>query len=154
MYGFTMQSEHNGTYNKLGYRYRWAAVQDTVSAALPPVSYEDEGRILKVIDGAWNKGAAPITEIPIASNFVLGGIKIGRGLSIDSTGITTIDVDTELNETSDNPVQNKIITNELNNKISKDVLPQEEGFYMIRAKMEGGVLKYSFAQFEPLGNMI
>ena len=46
---------------------------------------------------------------------------IGEG-NIDITGGGTITVDTELSETSENPVQNKVITNALNDKASKTEL--------------------------------
>lgn len=53
--------------------------------------------------------------LPIASSSTLGGIKVGSGLSIDSsTGVltatgTSVTVDTEMSDSSTNPVQNKVI---------------------------------------------
>lgn len=55
-------------------------------------------------------------ELPTASADELGGIKVGEGLSIDSeTGVLSADtqsitVDDELDDTSENPVQNKVLT--------------------------------------------
>ena len=46
---------------------------------------------------------------------------LGEG-NIEISGGETITVDTELSETSENPVQNKVITNPLNNKASKTEL--------------------------------
>ncbi|MBQ7397222.1 MAG: hypothetical protein IJW09_00170 [Clostridia bacterium] len=54
------------------------------SSALPTVSEGDEGKMLQVVDGAWQAAEAP------------------KGADVT--------VDTELSETSENPVQNKVIT--------------------------------------------
>lgn len=54
-------------------------------------------------------------DIPIASASTLGGIKVGSGLTIDSTtGVlnatgTSITIDSEMSDSSTNPVQNKVI---------------------------------------------
>lgn len=54
-------------------------------------------------------------DIPIASASTLGGIKVGSGLTIDSTtGVlnatgTSITIDNEMSDSSTNPVQNKVI---------------------------------------------
>ena len=61
-------------------------------------------------------------ELPIASKDILGGIKVGRNLSIEEDGTlnaeggggTQITVDDHLSETSENPVQNKVIAIKLN----------------------------------------
>lgn len=57
----------------------------------------------------------PTYSLPIASSSVLGGIKVGSGLSIDpSTGTltatgTSITIDTAMSDSSTNAVQNKVI---------------------------------------------
>ena len=70
----------------------------------------------------------PVTEqysLPIASDQTLGGIKVGTNLSIDPiTGILSADaqsitVDDELDDTSENPVQNKVIKATLDDKLNK-----------------------------------
>jgi hypothetical protein len=70
----------------------------------------------------------PVTEqysLPIASDQTLGGIKVGTNLSIDPiTGILSADaqsitVDDELDDTSENPVQNKVIKVALDDKLDK-----------------------------------
>lgn len=54
--------------------------------------------------------------LPTASASVLGGVKIGDGVDIDSSGKIsvsgggTITVDDAMSDTSENPVQNKVIT--------------------------------------------
>lgn len=62
-----------------------------------------------------------ISTIPTASANTLGAIKVGDNLSISSDGTLSadaqsIDVDSALSDTSENPVQNKVITNALNAK--------------------------------------
>lgn len=69
-----------------------------------------------------------LTSIPIASSSVLGGIKVGSGLSIDQTGVltatgTSITVDSALSTTSTNPVENRVITNALDNKANISDIP-------------------------------
>lgn len=65
--------------------------------------------------------------LPIASSNVLGGIKIGSGLTIDDGGKvnatgTSVTIDATLSSTSTNPVQNKVINAELGKKINSDDL--------------------------------
>lgn len=57
-----------------------------------------------------------VDSLPIASASTLGGIKVGSGLTIDSsTGVltatgTSVTIDSAMSNTSTNPVQNKVIT--------------------------------------------
>ena len=48
-------------------------------------------------------------SLPTASSNTLGGVKVGTGLSIDGSGVLSVTVDSELDTTSENPVQNKVI---------------------------------------------
>ena len=54
-------------------------------------------------------------DLPIASASTLGGIKVGSGLTIDSTtGVlnatgTSITIDNEMSDSSTNPIQKKVI---------------------------------------------
>lgn len=67
------------------------------------------------------------SPIPIATTSVIGGVKIGTGLSIDSAGVlssnNSITIDSILNTASDNPVKNSAITVALNNKADKSEIP-------------------------------
>ena len=69
------------------------------------------------------------SELPIASASTLGGIKVGTGLTIDSTtGIlnatgTSITIDSALSSTSTNPVQNKVINSALAGKADTSAIP-------------------------------
>lgn len=57
-------------------------------------------------------------QLPIATDFLLGGVKQGENISIDENGVLSaivpekITVDTKLNPTSDNPVANNAIYTE------------------------------------------
>lgn len=69
-----------------------------------------------------------LTTLPIATSQILGGIKVGSGLSVtqDGTLSTTgpsITVDSALSTTSANPVENRVITNALNNKANITDIP-------------------------------
>ena len=69
-----------------------------------------------------------LTTLPIATSQILGGIKVGSGLSITPDGTLSadaqhIDVDTALSTTSTNPVENRVITNALNNKANLSDIP-------------------------------
>lgn len=69
------------------------------------------------------------SSLPIASASTLGGIKVGTGLTIDSTtGVlsatgTSVIIDNELSGTSTNPVQNKVIKTALDNKANTTSIP-------------------------------
>lgn len=57
-------------------------------------------------------------ELPKASSSVLGGIKVGTNLSINSDGVLSadaqhIDIDNAMSAVSENPVQNKVINTAL-----------------------------------------
>lgn len=69
------------------------------------------------------------SSLPIASASTLGGIKVGTGLTIDSTtGIlsatgTSVTIDNALSDSSTNPVQNKVIKTALDNKANSTDVP-------------------------------
>lgn len=48
-------------------------------------------------------------SLPPATSNSLGGVVIGSGLSVDSNGVLSVDVDNALDTTSTNPVQNKVV---------------------------------------------
>ena len=61
--------------------------------------------------------------LPKATGSTLGGIKIGAGLTADEDGTvsatgTDVTIDSSLNSSSTNPVQNKVIYTELAKKIN------------------------------------
>lgn len=75
-----------------------------------------------------NNDSGYLTSIPTASSSVLGGIKVGSGLSATEDGTLSvtgpsITVDSALSTTSTNPVENRVITNALNNKANISDIP-------------------------------
>lgn len=79
-----------------------------------------ENQNIKTINGESILGSGDIkVSIPTASSSEIGGIKISDNFEIDENGILSINsnyVDNELSEDSPNPVQNKVIFEELNTK--------------------------------------
>lgn len=67
-------------------------------------------------DGTLN---AESTEynLPVATSSTLGGVKIGNGLSIND-GILSANVDSQLSNSSTNPVRNSVVTTNINNLTS------------------------------------
>lgn len=72
-------------------------------------------------------------DLPIASASTLGGIKVGSGLTIDSTtGVlnatgTSITIDNEMSDSSTNPVQNKVIKEYVDDSVSNNLFIAEYG---------------------------
>jgi len=73
------------------------------------------GQIMKHLVIGSNTYDIEEYTLPVASSSTLGGIKVGSGLSIDSsTGVltasgTSVTIDTAMSDSSTNPVQNKVI---------------------------------------------
>ena len=67
-------------------------------------------------------------SIPIATTTTPGGVIVGNGLEINEGGVLSlsggaITIDDELSTTSENPVQNKVITNTLSTKADTSAVP-------------------------------
>ena len=86
-----------------------------VETTNPPDTYIDQIYGIKLGTG--------ISEIPIATNEILGGIKVGNYLNITDEGILNAAVDEELSAESNNPIAASAVYNALNNLI---VLDEEE----------------------------
>ena len=65
-------------------------------------------------DGVLSAVPSDEYELPIATTQTLGGIKVGNALSITNAGTLNVNVDNTLNPQSSNPVQNSVLTSELN----------------------------------------
>jgi hypothetical protein len=79
-----------------------------------------------LLGGSFDDAGEVAVNIPIATRDRLGGIKVGSGLSVDSDGTVNatgieVQIDDELSKTSGNPVQNKVITTELEKKVEVEV---------------------------------
>ena len=68
-------------------------------------------------DGTLNAiggGGGGSYTLPPATSENLGGVIVGSGLSVEQSGKISVNVDAALSETSENPVQNKLITARMN----------------------------------------
>lgn len=66
------------------------------------------GTEIKVIDSAY---------LPIATENNIGAVKPGTGITIDEQGSINVSVDLAMSDTSENPVQNKVIKNYIDDSI-------------------------------------
>lgn len=79
-------------------------------------------------EGVPTRISADPESIPIATTTTPGGVIVGEGLEINAGGVLSISggiitIDDELSTTSENPVQNKVITNALNDKADTADVP-------------------------------
>lgn len=98
-------------------------------AALNTKLNSDDANISNGTITIKGQSITPVTEqysLPIASDQTLGGVKVGTNLSIDpitgvlsATGGSSITVDDHIDGTSENPVQNKVIKDALDDKLDK-----------------------------------
>ncbi len=78
-------------------------------------------------EGIPTRISADPESIPIATTTTPGGVIVGNGLEINAGVLSlsggAITIDDELSTTSENPVQNKVITGALNNKADTSSVP-------------------------------
>lgn len=79
-------------------------------------------------DGVPTRISADPESIPIATTTTPGGIIVGNGLEVDAGGVVSIaggiiTIDDTLSTSSENPVQNKVITIALNDKADTSAIP-------------------------------
>lgn len=79
-------------------------------------------------DGVPTRISADPESIPIATTTTPGGVIVGNGLEINAGGVLSlsggaITIDDELSTTSENPVQNKVITTTLSGKADTSAIP-------------------------------
>ena len=79
-------------------------------------------------EGVPTRISADPESIPIATTTTPGGIIVGNGLEVDAGGVVSIaggiiTIDDALSTSSENPVQNKIITTALNAKADTSAIP-------------------------------
>lgn len=82
--------------------------------------YTSEGMPIRI--------SADPESIPIATTTTAGGIIVGDGLEVTPGGVVSvaggiITIDDELSTTSENPVQNKVVTTAINSKADVSSLP-------------------------------
>ena len=69
--------------------------------------------VVELTEGVTSNGGGSYT-LPPATSENLGGVIVGSGLSVEQSGKISVNVDAALSETSENPVQNKLITARMN----------------------------------------
>lgn len=79
-------------------------------------------------DGVPTRISADPDSLPVATTSTAGAVIIGTGLNVNSAGVLSLDgdvvhVDDALSTTSENPVQNKVITNTLSTKADASSVP-------------------------------
>lgn len=79
-------------------------------------------------EGVPTRISADPDSIPIATTTTPGGIIVGNGLEVDAGGVVSIaggiiTVDDAMSNTSENPVQNKVITSALSDKADTADIP-------------------------------
>ena len=79
-------------------------------------------------DGIPTRISADPENLPIATTTTAGAVIVGNGLEINSGGVISlsggaITIDDALSTTSENPVQNKVITNTLATKADTSAIP-------------------------------
>lgn len=78
-------------------------------------------------EGIPTRISADPESIPIATTTTPGGVIVGNGLEIDAGVLSlsggAITIDDELSATSVNPVENRVITNALNDKADTSAIP-------------------------------
>lgn len=78
-------------------------------------------------EGIPTRISADPESIPIATTTTPGGVIVGNGLEINAGVLSlsggAITIDDELSTTSENPVQNKVITTALNSKADTSAIP-------------------------------
>lgn len=79
-------------------------------------------------DGVPTLISADPDSIPVATTSTVGGVIVGYGLNVNGSGVISLDgdavtVDDALSTTSENPVQNKVITNTLSTKADATAIP-------------------------------
>lgn len=78
-------------------------------------------------EGIPTRISADPESIPIATTTTPGGVIVGNGLEINAGVLSlsggAITIDDELSTTSENPVQNKVITGALNGKADSSAVP-------------------------------
>lgn len=81
-------------------------------------------------DGVPTRISPDPDSLPVATTSTAGAVIVGYGLNISPAGILSLDgdavrVDDTLSTTSENPVQNRVITNALNNKADTSTIPTD-----------------------------
>lgn len=94
-----------------------ASLMGYIGRGVKSVSVNDDGELIFIMsDGAEiNLGPLPTADLPMASDKILGGIKVGENLKIDENGVLSVDTATEVIQDNTKPITSGAVFTEVGN---------------------------------------
>lgn len=94
-----------------------ALLKGYIGRGVKSVSVNDDGELIFIMsDGAQiNLGPLPTAALPMASDKILGGIKVGENLKIDENGVLSVDTATEVMQDNTKPITSGAVFTEVGN---------------------------------------
>ena len=94
-----------------------ALLKGYIGRGVKSVSVNDDGELIFIMsDGAEiNLGPLPTATLPMASDKILGGIKVGENLKIDENGVLSVDTVTEVMQDNTKPITSGAVFTEVGN---------------------------------------
>lgn len=94
-----------------------ASLMGYIGRGVKSVSVNDDGELIFIMsDGAEiNLGPLPTAALPMASDKILGGIKVGENLKIDENGVLSVDTVTEVMQDNTKPITSGAVFTEVGN---------------------------------------
>lgn len=94
-----------------------ALLKGYIGRGVKSVSVNDDGELIFIMsDGAQiNLGPLPTADLPMASDKILGGIKVGENLKIDENGVLSVDTATEVMQDNTKPITSGAVFTEVGN---------------------------------------
>lgn len=94
-----------------------ALLKGYIGRGVKSVSVNDDGELIFIMsDGAEiNLGPLPTAALPMASDKILGGIKVGENLKIDENGVLSVDTVTEVMQDNTKPITSGAVFTEVGN---------------------------------------
>ena len=94
-----------------------ASLMGYIGRGVKSVSVNDDGELIFIMsDGAaLNLGPLPTAALPMASDEILGGVKVGKNLKIDENGVLSVDTVTEVMQDNTKPITSGAVYTEVGN---------------------------------------
>lgn len=94
-----------------------ASLMGYIGRGVKSVSVNDDGELIFIMsDGAeLNLGPLPTAALPMASDEILGGVKVGENLKIDENGVLSVDTVTEVMQDNTKPITSGAVYTEVGN---------------------------------------
>lgn len=94
-----------------------ASLMGYIGRGVKSVSVNDDGELIFIMsDGAEiNLGPLPTAALPVASDKILGGIKVGENLKMDENGVLSVDTATEVIQDNTKPITSGAVFTEVGN---------------------------------------